>query len=98
MTLIGDNDLAILDLDDEKQKRTFGWAASTQIFYSSTTINTDDDSEPESSTLTMNYLEFGSMETMMTGAMRSGSKVVSFTNPLAAGSGLVERIPKKVGF
>ena len=27
-----------------------------------------------------------------------GSDVVSFTNPLAAGSGLVERTPKKVGF
>ena len=27
-----------------------------------------------------------------------GLILVSFTNPLAAGSGLVERTPKKVGF
>ena len=29
---------------------------------------------------------------------RAGFDLVNFTNPLAAGSGLVERTPKKVGF
>ena len=31
-------------------------------------------------------------------ALKLGSMLVSFTNPLAAGSGLVERTPKKVRF